>query len=274
MPLSLRHASGTRGSNLAFALFLLPADRRRDALVFYDFCRTVDDLADDDDQPPDARAAALDEWETALTFNQGLPIELSHIIEQRGLDVHLLIEIVRGMKMDLVPRRYETLDDLLKYCWRAACAVGLVSIDIFGCKDPGSRDYAEQLGYALQLTNILRDVAEDAGRGRIYLPLDRLSHFGVSEESLLAMRPDGNFRGLMVEVAARAEAFFQSATSSLPAVDARALTSARLMGAIYSRLLAAMSADGFRVFEKRYTVPPTAKLALAFRTALSSFIHR
>lgn len=274
MPLTLHPASGTRGSNLAFALFLLPADRRRDALVFYDFCRTVDDLADDDDQPLDARAAALDDWEKALIFNQGLPVELSRIIEQRGLDVHLLVEIVKGMKMDLEPRTYETLDDLLKYCWRAACAVGLVSIDIFGCRDPRSREYAEHLGYALQLTNILRDVKEDAERGRIYLPLDRLSHFGVSRESLLSLRPDGDFHSLMTEMAAHAEAFFQSADASLPAADMRALTSARLMGAIYSRVLAVMRADGFRVFENRYAVSGPCKLALAARTILASLARR
>ena len=268
MPLSLRSASGTRGSNLAFALFLLPADRRRDALVFYDFCRTVDDLADDEDQPLDARAAALDEWETALIFNQGLPIELSHIIERRGLDVHLLVEIVMGMKMDLVPRRYETLDDLLKYCWRAACAVGLVSIDIFGCKDPGSTVYAENLGYALQLTNILRDVREDAERGRVYLPENALRRHGVTSDSILQCTPTGNFSALMSEIASEAGRYFASAEKSLPKEDARALTSARLMHAIYWRVLEKMRRDGFRVFEKRYGLSKTSKLLLALRTAL------
>lgn len=251
-PLQLASAEGARKSNLAFALACLPKDRRGDAMIFYAFCRAVDDIADDPTLPSAEKTVRLDQWKTALTDQTGLPESLRGLIGRRNLDPNLLREIVLGVEMDIAPRFYETDQDLRAYCWRVACAVGLVSIEIFGCRHPGSKIFAEHLGYALQLTNILRDVAEDAALGRIYLPQENLRRFGVRPDRLLAGQPDGDFSGLMQFVAERARLEFHQARKTLPAPDARALRPAALMQAAYEKILTRMTADGFRVFEKRY----------------------
>lgn len=262
-PLALAGPSGARKSNLAFALFTLPRDRRRDALTFYDFCRVVDDIADDPDLPAEEKRAWLERWSTALREETGLPPSLSDLITRRKLDPALLQEIVRGVSSDIDPPSYATFTDLQAYCWKVACAVGLVSLEIFGCQNPASRVYAEKLGYALQLTNILRDVGEDAGLGRVYLPREELARFQVSPQSLLAGQPDGDFLGLLTFQANRAAAFFAEARSSLPPEDAAALLPAEVMRAIYEKILCQMQKDNFRVFSRRYRVPLPAKLWLA-----------
>jgi 15-cis-phytoene synthase len=261
--LQLASREGAKKSNLAFALACLPSDRRSDALLFYDFCRTVDDIADDPVRPPSEKRVLLDQWKTASPNE--LPSAFAGMVARRALDPALLREIILGVEMDIEPRRYETRAELRGYCWRVACAVGLVSIDIFGCRDPGSKTYAEFLGQALQLTNILRDVGEDASLGRIYLPLEDLRRFSVSEKSLLAGKPDGNFFGLMSFEADRAREDFLGARQSLPAGDRRALGSARIMQISYEKILARMTAGGFRVFERRYRLSRWEKFCLLAR---------
>jgi phytoene synthase len=163
--------------------------------------------------------------------------------------------------MDLEPRRFQTWDDLSEYIWKVACAVGLVSIRIFGCTDPDAEGYADALGRALQLTNILRDIGEDhANGGRIYLPLEDLKRFGVSENDLASGLRNERFIALMNFEADRAEAYFHQAEALLPAADSKALAPARIMAAIYQELLAQMRRDGFRVFGKRYRVSGPRKL--------------
>lgn len=258
--LQLAPPAGARKSNLAFALGCLPPNRRRDALVFYDFCRAVDDIADDPGRSPEEKRTLLELWRTSLTLGENLPEALRDVVERYGIDRRLLVEIVLGMETDIEPPRFQTREDLRAYCWRVACAVGLVSIEIFGCRNPQSKIYAEFLGYALQLTNILRDVAEDAAAGRIYLPLEDLRRFEVSEASLLARKPGGNFNGLMRFEAARARSLFADASRALPADDAHTLKPAELMRTIYEKILSRMEADGFRVFEKRYRLSKAEKL--------------
>lgn len=267
-PLQLASQEGARKSNLAFALAGLPRDRRSDAMIFYSFCRAVDDIADDPLRSPGEKREILAHWKDALEKNENLPPPLVEIIQRRNLDRGLLREIVLGMEMDVEPARYATYDDLRAYCWRVACAVGLVSIEIFGCRHAASKIFAEHLGHALQLTNILRDVGEDAAMGRIYLPLEDLRRFGVSESSLLAQKPDGDFSGLMKFEAARAKEQFASAKNILPAGDAAALAPARAMQAIYEKILKRMTADGFNVFAKRYRVPAWEKTILLGKTLL------
>ena len=165
--LTLASPDGAKASNLALALASLPEDRRRDALTFYAFCREVDDIADEPSRTAEEKRATLAAWRHALETRVGLPEKMADLMARRELDAHLLVEIVRGMEMDIEPPRYESYADLQAYCWRAAGAVGLVSAKIFGCRHPESTRYAEELGYALQLTNILRDVAEDARLGRV-----------------------------------------------------------------------------------------------------------
>jgi phytoene synthase len=258
--------AGRKASNLAFGLRALPPDRRRDALVFYRFCRLLDDIADSPLLSPDEKTRALAAWEAALASPAALPPDLAGLVARHGIDPALLREILAGVRADLTVRRYATFADARQYCWRVASAVGLVSIRIFGCVDSASEAYAESLGLALQWTNILRDVGEDAANDRIYLPLDELARFGVSEADILARRPSPAFLALMRFQAARAEEFFADAQA--PAADRKALVPAEIMRAIYATLLRRMRADGFRVLEKRYRVNRLEKLLLAARAML------
>ncbi len=260
--LQLASPAGARKSNLAFALSGLPPGRRADALTFYAFCRAVDDIADEPGRTDAEKSSLLDAWISALTTGTGLPASLQHVIAAHGIPPALLAEIVLGMKMDLQSVRYESYEDLQQYCWRAACAVGLVSIRIFGCVAPESAAYAEQLGYALQLTNILRDVAEDAAIGRVYLPAGDLRRFGVDEKSLLSGEPDAGFTDLMRFEAARAAGHFATAAGHLPDMDRHALLPAEIMRSLYQRILIRMERGGFQVFRKRYRISSAEKLGL------------
>ncbi len=260
-------AAGQTNSNLAFALAFLPIDRRDDALVFYRFCRIVDDIADTDELDLPSKERSLAAWTRALTDHPSdLPADLRDLIERREIDRQLLVEIVAGMTMDLRQTRYDTYDELQAYCWRAASAVGLASIRIFGAPQPGSASYAEALGLALQLTNILRDVKEDAARDRIYLPTEDLYRFRVKESDILESRDSTNFRRLAAFQADRATAFYEQAAEALPASDRAALRTAEIMRAIYERTLGKMRADNFQVFRRRYRLNRLQKLWLACTT--------
>jgi phytoene synthase len=254
-------------SNLAFALRILPKDRRDDMVVFYAFCRTMDDLADAPEVPADRKTRALEAWKRGLGCgfeNPGaLERQVVDLRDRRGIPNDLLHAIIDGCLMDIDPQRYQTWDELSGYIWKVACAVGLVSIRLFGCTDPASERYAVALGRALQLTNILRDIREDLDNGgRIYLPVEDLARFGYGENDLLEKRHDPRFLQLMAFEADRAEEFFREAAAALPAADRRALAPARIMGEIYHQLLGRMRRDGFRVFEKRYSVPKFCKLCI------------
>lgn len=264
----LADVARTSASNLAFALHCLPEKRRQAALIFYRFCRVVDDIADDLQMDPEHKRQALAAWVTALTTRQHLPHELTEVLRDYQIDPELLIAIVQGCGMDIDPQAFENLEDLRKYCWKVACAVGLVSIRIFGCQKPQSERYALHLGYALQFTNILRDVGEDAALGRIYLPDDLLTKYHVSRESLLAGKPDGSFPALMEELAGIADAEFQAARENLAKEDAGALLPARIMAAIYGKLLKSLRANNFQVFSKRYSIPRWQKLVIALQTLI------
>ncbi len=254
-------------SNLAFALRILPPDRREDMVVFYAFCRTMDDLADDPNVPAERKAADLDAWKSGLVSGFQNPDTLQRQIvetrDRREIPNDLLLAIIDGCRMDIHPMRFQTWEDLSEYIWKVACAVGLVSIRLFGCKDPASERYAVALGRALQLTNILRDINEDLGNGgRIYLPLEDLARFGYSEADLLARKHDERFLQLMAFEAERAEGFFREAAETLPDPDRHALAPALIMGEIYHLLLGRMRSDGFHVFEKRYRISKIRKLAI------------
>ncbi|NNE91073.1 MAG: squalene/phytoene synthase family protein [Verrucomicrobiales bacterium] len=245
------------GSNLAFALAVLPKEKRRDMRVFYGFCRVIDDIADDPGFSTSDRAEGLDHWRALINGDaqpeSGIETEFSQLIDRRKLPREMLLEIIAGCESDLNPQAFETFEDLQTYCFRVASAVGLVSIELFGYRNPETKIYAEQLGYALQLTNILRDVAEDAGEERIYLPLEDLARFGVKPESILEFSPEQPaFRQLMQFEADRAAGFYKAALAVLPEEDRDSMRSAELMRVIYSRILDRMQEDGFNVFEKRY----------------------
>ncbi len=246
------------GSNLAFAFSVLPKEKRADMRVFYAFCRVVDDIVDDGDLEVEERRRRLDAWRVlvkgdAAELRPGLELELADLQKRYDLPEKLLLEIIDGMEMDLdAPVRYESFDELKTYCYHAAGAVGLVSIEIFGYERERTRDYAELLGYALQLTNILRDVAEDAEVGRIYLPREDMERFGYGEEDLLAGKYDARFFALAEFIASRAEDFYAEAEAALPEADRESMKCSELMRLIYQQLLEKMKADQFRVFDKRY----------------------
>jgi phytoene synthase len=254
-------------SNLAFALSILPKDRREDMVVFYAFCRVIDDLADDLDVPADQRAAALSAWKQGLEQGFAAPDEFQREVvelrDKRAIPTELLIAIIDGCMMDLHPQRFGTWEDLSQYTWKVACAVGLVSVRLFGCQHPDSEKYAVALGHALQLTNILRDVGEDLSNSvRIYLPLADLGRFQYTERDLIGRVHDGRFMAMMACQAERAEAFYQEAESLLPPSDRAALTPAIIMAETYRTLLQRMKADGFRVFDRRYSLSKARKLAI------------
>jgi phytoene synthase len=261
-------------SNLAFALGILPKERRDDMVVFYAFCRVIDDIADDAEIPLAERKAALSEWKHGLEHGFERPNEFQQEVvelrDRRQLPTDLLVAIIDGCRMDLKPQRFGTWEDLSQYTWKVACAVGLVSIRIFGCKDPLSEKYAVALGHALQLTNILRDVGEDlANGGRIYLPLADLARFQYTERDLIGRVYDGRFLALMQYEADRAEAFYREAAEALTDLDRSALVPAQIMGEIYHAVLAKMRADGYKVFNKRYRISGARKLAILSKRLLS-----
>jgi len=257
-------------SNLAFALRILPCRQRADMVVFYALCRTLDDLADAPGIPAAQRFQDLAAWQDGLSHGFASPTTLQQQVidlrERRAIPTAMLLDIIAGCQRDLQPQRFQTWDDLAGYVWQVACVVGLVSIRLFGCHDPGSERYAVALGRALQLTNILRDLREDHDNGgRIYLPLDDLARFHYTEQDLAKRVRDERFLALMAFEADRAEGFFREAAAALPSADRRALAPARIMADIYHHLLVQMRRDGFRVFDRRYRVSKIRKLAILVR---------
>ncbi len=264
-------------SNLAFALKILPPARRQDMVIFYAFCRTMDDLADDPNHSPDERLLALNTWENGLTHGFSSPdafqAEVISLRDRAALPNDLLVAIIDGCRMDLQPQRFQTWEELSGYCWKVACAVGLVSIRLFGCTDPASSAYAVALGHALQLTNILRDIHEDLENGnRIYLPLADLARFHYTAQDLAAHVVDERFLALMDYQAERAASYFRDAQRLTPPADLQALLPARIMAEIYQLLLEKMRADHFQVFRKRYHISKPRKLAILTKHLIAGSI--
>jgi len=274
-PLQLRIPDGARNpSNLALGLLLLPGKRRKDAFLFHDFCRHVDNVADDPALSTMEKQRILNAWLQALMplHESELPKEFREMIDRRKLDRQLLSEIVRGMLMDTECNRYASFEQLIPYCHRVASAVGLISAKIFGATGTSVERYAEELGIALQLTNILRDVAEDAAMGRIYIPMQDLDRFGVSEHEISENRPSPAMTHLLNHQAERADSYFAKAElawSEMTTNQKRLMRPARLMSAIYRDLLLQMHRDRYDIFVKRYRVPAFRKFLLLLRVMTS-----
>ncbi|MBV8967913.1 MAG: squalene/phytoene synthase family protein [Verrucomicrobia bacterium] len=263
------------GSNLALAFFALPKETRRDITIFYAFCRRVDDAADETQLPLEQRREQLRNWRTWIqTPGQAEPelaADLRQIIDRYRIDLQLFHDILDGVEADLAPARYQNFEELAKYCYRVASAVGLVSIEIFGYRNKRTREYAYQLGMALQLTNIIRDVATDwANENRIYLPLDELKRFQYSEEDLGHHTYNERFLGLMRFQAERARGYFVRARQSLPREDRRSMIAAELMGGIYQALLHKIECDRFQMFHRRYRLSSAEKVWVLSRKLLAN----
>ena len=269
-------ADYSRHSNLALTFVSLPAHKRADMNVFYTFCRLVDDIADSDSLPPEEKLALLAAWREAVATPggggdapPGLVRRLHELIAKYQLPREHLQEIITGVEMDVYARQYATFEQLRTYCYRVASAVGLVSIEIFGYTDPSARQYAIDLGLALQLTNIIRDVGVDLDNGgRIYLPLEDLERFGYLSEDLRARTYDQRFRALMKFQGRRAQEFYDRAVSELSPRDRRSMVAAETMRAIYWKLLQDMKRDRFRVFERTYRLNKARKFWTLLTTTL------
>jgi len=270
-PLDLAHARAGESSNLTIALGHLPPDRASAMQVYYRFCRIVDDIADSPFLRKEERMEWLDRWDHALDSDNGLPVQLATVLNEYSVDRSLPKALVAGCRRDVQGVAVESRNDLLGYCWQVACSVGLVSIRLFGCTAPESIRYAEELGYALQITNIIRDVGEDAEAGRIYLPSDMCEGQGVSPQELLLRLPGGGLQNVLGELAHLAISHYDAAASILPRADRAALLPAIVMSRVYRRLLESMQRDGFRVFAKRYRVSSLRKglILLSARLGLS-----
>jgi phytoene synthase len=261
-------------SNLALAFVALGRERRRDITTFYAFCRVIDDIVDNSGFGIEEKGRRLEGWRASLrgpqTNEPELAREMRALITKYRLQPEMLEEIIAGVEMDLTISEYRTFEELRVYCYRVASAVGLVSIEIFGYRNPACREYAITLGLALQMTNILRDVAKDLRSGRIYLPGEDLARFGYSAQALRGHVYDERFRQVMRFEAERAKRFFAQASVLLPEEDRRSMVAAEIMAAIYSALLKRMEADGFRVFERHYELNKLAKLYHVSRQLLKN----
>ncbi|HYC37509.1 MAG TPA: presqualene diphosphate synthase HpnD [Usitatibacter sp.] len=259
------------GSSFYYSFLFLPTERRRAITALYAFCREVDDAVDEASEPSVARTK-LAWWRTEVAnLFAGHPAHpvtraLQPFTATHGIDAGRLNEIIDGMEMDLSYHRYPDFAALKLYCHRVAGVVGQLSASIFGYSAPSTLEYAENLGLAFQLTNIIRDVGEDARRDRVYLPVDELARFGLSPEDILARRGGEPFEKLMSMQAERAESYYDLAFSRLAPEDRRNQRAGLIMAAIYRTLLGEIRRDRFRVLEQRIALTPLRKLWIAWRT--------
>lgn len=262
-----------RDTNFYYSFLVLPPAKRRAIVGVWDFCRAVDDAVDEAD-PRDVQVGeTLDAWrrEVALVFDGGTPSTaqgraLQPLVAAFGLPRQPFLDLVDGVAMDVGQPRYETFDDLRAYCYRVASTVGLMCLPIFGSRGPAAERYAVELGLALQLTNILRDVAVDLARDRLYLPLEDLRRFECTEDGLRAGVVDDRLRALLAHQAARARAHYAEARAALPRADARRLVAPEIMGAIYQALLARIEARRYDVFSEVVRIPRPRRAAIALAT--------
>jgi len=274
-----------RKTSFYYSFLVLPAAQRRAIIAVWDFCRVVDDAVDEAaDQPADPGARPAVVGQDALTFwraelarcYSGEPPQttqgqrLQPFIKPFDLPRDAFEDVIDGVAMDLEKARYQTFADLFEYCRRVASAVGLICIRVFGCRSEAARDYALNLGLALQLTNILRDIRDDLARGRVYLPLEDLSRFGCTVEDLARGEVTEPVRRLMVFECERAREFYAKATANLPSDDRRRLVAAEIMRAIYFETLRRIERRNYDVFTTRVRTPRPVQALIALRQWLQT----
>jgi 15-cis-phytoene synthase len=258
-----------RDTSFSYSFLVLPDDQRRAIGLVWDFCRAVDDAVDEAaDRPTAETEVAAWRDEVARMFGGDAPHtpqaqRLQPVVAAFRLTREPFDDLVDGVEMDLSRSRYDTFDELAGYCRRVASAVGLICIEIFGCRDSRSRDYAFNLGLALQLTNIIRDVRVDLERDRIYLPREDLARFGVTEAALRAGRVTTEVRQLLAHQCQRARQFFTAASQAMPPQEARKLVAAEIMGGIYFAILERIERRGYDVFTEVIRVPKIARARIA-----------
>ena len=261
------------GSSFYYSFRFLPRDKRRAITALYAFCREVDDVVDECSDADVARTT-LNWWRSEVAaIYDGMPQHpvgqaLKPLVQQFTLAQEYLLEIIDGMEMDLVHHSYPDFKSLQLYCYRVASVVGLLAAEIFGYTDRKTLKYAHDLGIAFQLTNIIRDVGEDARRGRIYLPQDELDQFGVKPDDILQVRETESFQKLMQFQIERARHFYRQAFDELPTSDRKSQRTGLIMAAIYQATLDAVVSSGCHVLKERVSLGTGFKLWLAFRTWL------
>ena len=266
-----QNKAASSGSSFYYSFLFLPPNRRRAIMAFYAFCREVDDVVDECSDPQLA-ATKLAWWREELDrLYAGQPQHpvtqaLKTVLMEFNLPQEQLLEIIDGMEMDLQQTRYLDFKALSLYCYRVASVVGLLAAEIFGYTDRQTQKYAHDLGMAFQLTNIIRDVGEDARRGRVYLPIDELKRFDVPLSDILDSRYTENFRQLMEFQIERAEQYYVQAMAQLPSVDRKSQRPGLVMAAIYRTVLEEIKRDNCRVLTHRTSLTPVRKLWIAWRT--------
>ena len=258
-----------RDTSFSYSFLVLPAAQREAIGRVWDFCRAVDDAVDDAPSR-EAAVAAIAAWRTEvdLVFGAGTPLtsqgaNLKPVVATFSLSREPFELLVEGVEMDLQRSRYETFDELVEYCRRVASAVGLMCIEVFGSRDAGARSYAYNLGLALQVTNIIRDVAVDLKQGRVYLPQEDLARFGVTEDALREGRVTEPVRRLLAFECQRARHFFDAAERAMPLGGGRRLVAAEIMGGIYFGILQRIERRGYDVFSEVIRVPKPARARIA-----------
>jgi len=259
------------GSSFYYSFLFLPKEKRRAIIALYAFCREVDDVVDECTDEQVARTT-LNWWRGQVAEIYGgkpqhpVSLALVPVVKQFNMAQELLLEIIDGMEMDLDQPRYNDFKSLQLYCYRVASVVGLLSVEIFGYQDRRTLKYAHDLGLAFQLTNIIRDVGEDARRNRIYLPMDEMKQFNVTAADILNANETENFRKLMAFQIERAQGFYQQALSQLPDYDRKNQRTGLIMAAIYRATLDEVIASGCHVLKERVSLTPLRKLWLAWTT--------
>lgn len=262
------------GSSFYYAFLFLPPERRRAITALYAFCREVDDVVDDCSDPSVARvklawwSKQIDALFSGRTEHPVMQALAPHL-ESCGITAERLQAVIQGMEMDLDQTRYMDWPGLRRYCWHAAGVVGELSVGIFGYTDPATLVYADKLGLAFQLTNIIRDIGDDARRGRIYLPIDELQRFGVKASEILDSQHSDRFVELMRFQTERARQYYREAARSLPEADRRAQRPGLAMAAIYHALLNEIERDNWQVLDQRISLTPIRKFWLAWKTWVS-----
>ena len=261
-----------RDTSFSYSFVVLPAEQRRGIGVVWDFCRAVDDAVDEAADPSIA-AVEVVKWraEVGRLFGSDQPQtsqaqNLKPFVAAFSLSRQPFDDLVDGVEMDLQRSRYDTFDDLIGYCRRVASAVGMMCIEVFGCRDSRSRDYAFNLGLALQLTNIIRDIKADLLQGRIYLPQEDLAKFGVTEAALAEGKMTDAIRSLLAHECQRARHFFTAAAQAMPPAESRKLVAAEIMGGIYFEILHRIESRGYDVFTERVRVPKIVRARIALQT--------
>ena len=265
-----------RDTSFYYSFLVLPAEKRRAIVAVWDFCRAVDDAVDEapDGEAPGGgtvAAARVAAWRNELaacyggggTPATGQGQRLAPFVSRFGLPRDAFERVIEGVAMDLERSRYETFDELREYCLRVASAVGLICLEIFGYRNPRTRDYGVELGIALQLTNIVRDIHTDLARGRVYLPLEDLRRFGCREDDLAAGIVTPAVRALLSFECERAQSHYERAERELPVEDRRAMVAARIMGGIYHAILRRIERSGYDVFQGKVRVPRPQRAAIA-----------